>query len=228
MKKLTLLTLLIVLFTQPGFGQMVISPHTPEGEDLKVPEGWEVRLDDPNEEVIIGSERDESHIYFVNMVPGWHIKTGPAGIFYHPEEVLKGDYYIETKIHLFDPKERHAEGFGLIFGGKNLDNNNHEYLYFLIRNTGDFLVKQRKGEFTRVLKEWTPSKNIIIHDSEETDSTSVNILGVEVVNGMLKFYINETEVASLDAEGYDTDGIFGLRVNHAVDLHVEDLAVRNN
>lgn len=44
----------------------------------------------------------------------------------------------------------------------------------------------------------------------------------------MKFFINSEEVATINANDIelDTDGVFGLRVNHAVNLHVEDIGMR--
>lgn len=76
-------------------------PNVPQGINFEVPEGWEVRLDHEMEEVVIGSKIDSSDIYFVNMTPGWHIKTGPAGIFYHPANTASGTFGIKTELHFF-------------------------------------------------------------------------------------------------------------------------------
>lgn len=43
----------------------------------------------------------------------------------------------------------------------------------------------------------------------------------------MNFFINGTQVAQISADEFNvnTGGIFGLRVNHAVNLHVEDLGI---
>ncbi|MAO66559.1 MAG: hypothetical protein CL666_16330 [Balneola sp.] len=200
-------------------------PNKPQGENLEVPEGWEVRLDRPSEEVIIGSNPDSSDIYFVNMTPGWHITTGPAGIFYHPANTASANYSISTELHLFDPGDRNREAFGLFWGGKDLQTEDQSYYYFLIRNTGEFLIKKRMGSETELIQEWT-SSDVIKVFNEDTEGSSVqNQMSVTVQEDRITFMINEEEVASISSEGMENEGVFGLRVNHSINLHVSDLAL---
>ena len=198
--------------------------NQPQGKNLEVPEGWNVRLDRPSDEVVIGSDPDSADIYFVNMTPGWHITTGPAGIFYHPANTAAGDFTIKADLHLFDPGERNREAFGVFWGGRNLDSGDQFYYYFLIRNTGDFLIKKRVGDTTEMIKEWTPSEAVVVYDDPETSSV-MNALEVSVQEGRVSFMINGEEVSSISAEGMQNDGIFGLRVNHSINLHISDLVI---
>lgn len=223
MKRLLGILITVFVFTPLVYGQGIPDPQIPQGENLAVPEGWEVRLDKAMPEVVIGADAETADIFFVNMTPGWHVTTGPRAIFYHPANVVSKDFKIKSLIHLFDTKGRDREGFGLFFGGKNLQEDDQEYIYFLIRNTGDFLVKSRKGAETETIVGWTASDAIIKFMAGD-DPTGTNELAVEVVEGVLEFSINGSMVTSISAEGHNTDGIFGLRVNHQVNLHVEDLS----
>jgi hypothetical protein len=197
-------------------------PNMPQGVNFEVPEGWEVRLDHNMEEVIIGSKPDSSDIYFVNMTPGWHITTGPAGIFYHPANTASGNFSIELEIHFFDPGERNREGYGIFWGGSSLQDETQEYAYFLLRNTGEFLIKTRAGEETETVQGWTESDAIIKYENPE-ESSVLNKLMVKVAGEQVLFFINEEEVASVASSALDNDGVFGLRVNHSVNLHISDL-----
>ncbi len=225
MKKLSISTILTLLVTGAVFAQSMPDPLVPQGENLQVPEGWEVRLDRPDDSVEIGAS-ESADIFFVNMTPGWHLTTGPRGIFYHPANRVQGEFSIHTDLHLFNPNGRNREGYGLFFGGNRLKDADYEYIYFLIRNTGDFLVKHRKGETTEVILDWTSSEAIVIYDDPEVSSV-LNNLQVEVTSSHVNFLINSTQVAQINADDLSvaTDGIFGLRVNHSVNLHVEDLGI---
>lgn len=199
-------------------------PKVPQGENLKVPEGWEVRLDHADHEATIGDDAETADIFFVNMTPGWHVTTGPAAIFYHPANTVEGDFTVKVKLHLFNPNGRNREGYGIFIGGEDLDNEEQEYLYFLIRNTGDYLIKERDEDETETIKGWTASDAIVKY-TDESESSVENNLEIKVSGDTLTFVINGTEVASLTDDEFDTDGIFGLRVNHSVNLHVEDLGL---
>lgn len=223
MKKRSVLVVLISGITIMAFGQGMPDPKVPQGENLEVPEGWEIRLDKPMENLVISSEPDSGDIYFVNMTPGWHVTTGPRAIFWHPENRAEGDYTITTSIHLFDTKGRDREGFGLFFGGSDLKGDDQEYIYFLIRNTGDYLIKSRKGSETKNITQWIPS-DVIVKYEAGSDGTALNKLSVKVRDNTITFHINDTEVMSMDKD-VKTNGVFGIRVNHAVNLHVEDLSL---
>jgi len=190
----------------------------PEGE---VPPGWQVRFDDGMDRM--PGTTDSSEVFFVTMTPGWHVTLGPAGIFWHPASTASGIYNAHATIHLFPPGERN-EGYGLFFGGSVLDGPDQSYLYFLIRRSGEFLVKRRMGDETEELIGWTPSDAIVPY-ADSTNGSVRNELDVDVGEQNVRFSVNGTEVASLPAEGLETDGIVGLRLNHRVNVHVEDLSV---
>tara|TARA_R110000868_G_scaffold408293_7_gene691068 strand:- start:15827 stop:16537 length:711 start_codon:yes stop_codon:yes gene_type:complete len=226
MKKIISTLILILIVSPILFAQGMPDPKVAQGENLKVPEGWEVRLDRPQENLVISSDPDSGDIYFVNMTPGWHITTGPRAIFWHPENNVEGDYTVSTSIHLFDTKGRDREGFGLFFGGSDLKGDGQEYIYFLIRNTGDYLIKSRKGTETENITNWIASESIVKYKAG-SEETALNKLSVKVWANTVDFYINDQMVMGVTTGDVSltTDGLFGLRVNHAVNLHVEDLGM---
>ena len=218
-----LCTLLLVFLVLPLFAQERPDPQMPEGENLKTPPSWMVRLDRPQDGVVIGDDKEAADIWFVNMTPGWHITTGPAAIFYHPASTAEGAYRAETLIHLFDPKGRN-EAFGMFIGGQNLEGDDVAYDYFLIRNNGQFLIKRRAGSETETLHTWTPHDAIQTYGAD-AESSVPNTLAVEVGGDEAVFFINDAEVARLPAADLHTDGHVGLRINHALNVHVEDFKV---
>lgn len=224
MKKVALLALSVFLISTVLVAQDRIDGTTPQGENLKVPEGWELRLDKPNPEVIIGDDSETADILFINMTPGWHITTGPAAIFYHPNNTVTGNYTISTEFHLYNPEGRNREAFGVFFGGKNLDKENQQYVYFLIRNTGEYLVKTRSGAETANIQGWTAT-DAMHKFTEETETSAENTFAVEVSPDKVTFYLNDTELTSIPSKGVETDGLYGMRVNHSNDVHVSSLVV---
>lgn len=224
MKVLFQSVLMVLLVGNFSMAQDRPDPNIPQGVNFEVPEGWEVRLDHEMEEVVIGSKPDSSDIYFVNMTPGWHITTGPAGIFYHPANTASGVFDIQSEIFFFDPGERNREGYGLFWGGMNLQGENQQYTYFLLRNTGEFLIKKRAGDQTEVIQNWTASDAIAVYENTEESSVK-NVLKILVGEHNITFEINGKEVAKISASEIMSDGIFGLRVNHSVNLHISDLSL---
>ncbi len=185
-----------------------------EGDGAR-PDDWVVRFDSPGQ--------PDSAVRFVAMPPGWHITTGPRAIFYHPGHTAEGSYRVESELFLFDPKGRNREAYGILFGGQGMDGDGISYSYFLIRNTGDFLVKRRDGSTTTTVRDWASSAAIVQHAGG--DENARNVLAVGVGVDEVEFFINGEKVAGVPRSELQCDGVVGLRVNHALDLHVSSLDV---
>jgi len=182
------------------------------------PEGWMVRTDSGGHGATDGLE-------FTEMKPGFHITTGPAGIFYHPAQHADGTYSVEAEIFLFDPGNR-REGFGLILGGTRLDGDGQAYAYFLIRRDGKYLIKTRAGSETATIQAWTDHSAITTwEDRGEGQATARYVLAVRVGNTDVAFIVNDQEVARIPRDGLSTDGVAGLRINHGLNVHVTRLDV---
>ncbi len=196
-----------------------------QGENLKVPEGWEWRFDRVSaEEVNVGADAESADIFFVNMTPGWHITTGPAGIYYHEENMAEGDFTLSSTIYLFDTKGRNREAFGLFIGGENLDGEDQSYTYFLIRNTGEFLIKRRMGEETSVVQSWTKTDAMNMF-TDETESSAQNDFEIKVRGDEVTFSLNGELLSSFEKGDIATEGVYGFRVNHAINLHISSLVL---
>jgi hypothetical protein len=200
-------------------------PENPVGENLQVPPDWHVRLDAPDPAVTIGADAATADIRFVAMTPGWHITTGPRAIFWHPGSTTAGDFRAEAQIHLFPPGE-HNEAYGLFFGGSGLDGDAPTYDYFVLRRSGEFLIKRRRGDATEVIRDWTPHDAIVPY-SAETEGTATNTLAIVALGSRVSFEVNGVTVAELSRDDVATEGLLGLRVNHHLNLHVSTLSVES-
>lgn len=181
------------------------------------PEGWQVRTD--------RAGVDAAEIAFSEMPPGYHVTTGPAAIFWRDDDVAGGRYRVDLESHLFDPEGR-REAFGMFIGGVDLDGNGQRYTYFLIRDGGQFLVKERDGRETSTLVQWTTHPAIRSYVDREDGEVSVsNELAVEADDAEIRFYVNGSEVTSITRRPGMAEGIAGLRVNHNLNLHIARLAI---
>lgn len=186
-------------------------------DESTLPEGWVVRTD--------GGGHGGGELKFKEMTPGWHIETGPAAIYYRPEDAATGDYRLESEIFLFDPGRRN-EAFGIFVGGEDLTGDGQAYTYFLMRRDGSVLVKRRDGADTTTLLGWTTHDAVVTWEERgEEAHTARNVLAIESGEGELVFFVNGAEVFRTSAAGQHVDGVVGLRVNHALNLHVSSLAV---
>ncbi len=196
--------------------------HHAHAEGL--PDGWMAHFD-----AAAGGDAHAHHqaaegLVFVDMPPGWHLTTGPSGIFYRHGDRAEGDFAVESEIHLFDPGER-RESFGIFIGGRTLhDPEARRYTYFLVRRDGRFMIRERDGAEVRDIVGWTEHAAVAGWDERGEGQLSVpNLLRVEVRGQEVAYLVNGTEVASFSREGRAVDGHFGLRVNHHLDLHVTRL-----
>jgi hypothetical protein len=185
-----------------------------QDQEFTRPPDWQIRFDHP---------APDSAIYFVDMPPGWHITTGPAAILFDPAMTATAPFRLESKIFLFPGEYR--EGYGIIFGGTDLEGEAQAYVYFLLRKDGRFLVKQRHGAETTTHIPWTAHDAIVPHDGGE--SPVENVLAVVTNTDAIIFEVNGTEVGRLERASLAADGVVGLRVNHRLNLHVASLTVES-
>jgi hypothetical protein len=180
-----------------------------------LPAGWQARLDRDNASM--------ANVTFARMgETGYHVTLGPSGIFYNPAHTAQGSYTAKARFTQLAPT-RHPEGYGILIGGQNLDAPNQDYLYFLIRQDGRFLVKHRAGGETHTIQDWT--EHPAIARVEGTGSAS-NTLAIEAGPQRARFLINGVQVANFqDLAHLNTAGIVGLRINHNLDVHVEDFGI---
>ncbi len=186
-------------------------------QDLERPDGWQVRFDNPG-----ASETDLE--MFVEMPPGWHVTTGPAGIFWSPENTASGDFRAEMEVFLFDPQGR-REAFGMFVGGEGLQGDAQEYTYFLLRDGGQYIIKRREGGEAPTVRPWTEHEAIVGYADRGDAATAKNILAIEADGDTVRFFVNDAEVASLSRSEVPVDGLYGFRVNHALNVHVSKLEV---
>ena len=194
----------------------VAAPLAAQAGGNGFPAGFVVRPDDPAE--------SPAAISFVTMRPGWHITTGPSSILYDPALQGTGTYRVDAEIFLFDPGDR-LEAYGVLIGGRELSGAGQSYTYFVIRHTGEYLVRRRQGDRTETLVEWTAHPAIMTWAGRGAGGTAKNVLAVEVEENAVRFFANGKEVGSLPRARVDTEGVVGLRVNHDLNLHVSSLVV---
>ena len=195
--------------------------------NLTFPGDWEIRFDRPSDDYVVTGDTAvaDPDIFFTNMQPGWHLTSGPAAIYWHPASTAAGDFAVASNFFQFDPGERN-EAYGLFIGGSELAGPDQEYLYFLIRRSGEFLVKQRQGEETASVVDWTQDDAIVPWPpANAEDGTIANELGISVDGDMITFLVNGTVVHSMPKGDLPVEGIVGFRVNHALNLHISSFDV---
>jgi hypothetical protein len=186
----------------------------------QAPAGWQLRVD---KSANAADPDNVPDVKFVTMGKGFHVTTGPAAVLWKPGETATGAYTLKGRFRLVRPSG-HTNYYGLVFGGGDLAGPGQNYLYFMVAQDGTFLVKHRAGEATHIVKDKTASDAIAKPDST---GSSTNALEVRVGADKIDYVVNGKIVATTPKAGMTarTDGAYGLRVNHLLELHVDGIEV---
>lgn len=179
-------------------------------EDHSPAAGYTVRIDD--------GTHDPGDFQLSFGGEGLRVLTGPAGIAYRPEDAMDGPFHLEATFTQFKAPMGYREAYGLFFGGRDLEGPEQEYTYFLIRGTGDFLLKRRLGAGTEVLVDWTPH-DAVARVAEEGDEP-VNVLAVQAASDTTRFLVNGVLVHALPTPMARPYGVAGIRANHRLDVEI--------
>ena len=183
------------------------------------PAGWKMRVD----RSMNASDPDAAgDIKFVTMGSGFHATNPKAAVYWNPANTASGNYTVKGTFKLVKTMGS-GEYFGLVFGGSNLDGPEQKYLYFMVNADGAWLVKSRDGGGTSpVASSGGPSDAV---KKAGADGTSTNALEVHVTPAKVDFLVNGKVVNSMPKAGQKTDGVYGIRINHMLEVHVDGFAV---
>src|SRR4051812_4167123 len=181
----------------------------------QAPQGWKLRIDRSTN----ASDPDAAgNIKFMTMGRGFHATNPQAAVYWNPANTATGAYTVKGTFVLQKPSG-HSNYYGLIFGGSDLDNAKQTYTYFLVAQDGTFLVKKRNGDAdTQNVLAKTPNDAV---KKPDASGKSTNALEVRVGADKVDFVVNGTVVHSMPKAGLKTDGIYGMRVNHLLEVHVD-------
>jgi hypothetical protein len=176
-----------------------------------IPAGWQIRIDDKDAERYTTND-----IKFVSMGDGFHITSGPAAIY--PGADLPNEFVLEATFNQTQAP-RHPEAYGLFFSGKDLENSDkQEYVYFLVRGNGQFLINHRAGRDVHKIFDWQDNAAI---RKQDASGQSSNRLTVRAGADSVRFLANGQRVAAISRQEISNPrGKAGLRVNHNLDVHV--------
>ena len=181
---------------------------------LRVP-GWTARFD--------RAEAKPAQVSFTRMAKGYHVTAGPAAVYYNAKQTASGNYTVRGSFTQMKAPT-HPEAYGLFAGGQNLTGAAPSYVYFVVRGDGKYLVKHRANATeVHTLVDWTASPAL---KAAGTDGKASNALEIRVAADSVRFVANGTPVAAVSRQEVGgMNGVAGLRVNHNLDVHVDDFAV---
>jgi hypothetical protein len=155
---------------------------------------------------------------FVQMAPGWHITTRPGALMYDPSLQAAGNYVLESVQILFPGTTQ--SGYGVFFGGRDLEGPSAHYVAFLVRRDGHVTIERHQDSAITVLVPWTPAPSV---EQVTGDNTARNVLRVAVRPDSVLFAVNAVPVAAYARSGEALEGFFGFRTGPDLNLHVTTL-----
>jgi hypothetical protein len=186
----------------------------------QAPKGWMLRADRSTS----ASDPDApGQIKIATMGQGLHFTNPQAAVFWNPTNTAAGTYSVKGTFTLVKPSG-HTNYYGLVFGGSGLDGAQQSYLYFLIAQDGTWLVKRRDGNTST--QDIARGPNAAVKQPDASGK-STNALEVRVLADKIDYLVNGTTVHSTPKTGMTakTDGIYGIRVNHMLEVHVDGFAM---
>jgi uncharacterized iron-regulated membrane protein len=186
----------------------------------QTPKGWKIRVDHST----AASDPDAAgSIRFVTMGSGFHATNPQAAVYWNPANSAAGAYTLKGTFTLMKPSG-HTNYYGLVFGGSDLEGPRQTYLYFTVAQDGTWLIKRRDGDASTATVSQQASSAVKTPDAT---GKSTNTLEVRVAANKIDYVVNGTVVHTTPKSGATakTDGIYGIRINHLLEVQVDGLTV---
>ena len=208
----------IVLLAALVVAGVSLAAVVPPGGQLKTPEDWRWRLDEPAPMSPTG-KMEAGQWWFVAMPPGWHVTMGPGGLVYHPGYRATGRFIVESELFLFPDSS--DEGVGVFVGGQSLgDPELPAYTALLLRKDGSATVVRCSGGAAKPIAGWATVEGIAPHGGKDAEKHAIRI---EADAAAVTFLVDGKKVATTPRADAPADGHFGLRIGRGVNIHVVGL-----
>jgi len=185
----------------------------------QAPQGWKVRTDhsaDASDPDAVGN------IKFTATGSSFHFVNPQAAVYWNPANTVSGNYTLKGTFKLIK-STGYNEYYGLIFAGSGIEGPMQNYLYFMVTDDGTYLIKRRTPDGTRDVSR-APNAAV---KQPDASGMSTNALEVRVKADQIEFVINGTVVTTMPKTGATakTDGIYGIRINHHLEVQVDGFSV---
>jgi len=156
----------------------------------------------------------------------FHISAGSASTYWNPANSASGDYTVSATFTEPKVPAGHPHPYGLFIGGSGLDSDAPTYVYCVAYGDGTALVRGFSGG--KVSDYSTRAPNAAVKKASEGGSVTQNVQWT-VKGNRAECSINGTVVAGFDKSELvgsgklqSTDGIYGIRAAHNVDIVVSN------
>ncbi len=155
---------------------------------------------------------------------GLHMAIGPAGTFWNPANTASGDYTVGATFKEGKSSADHPHSYGVFIGGNKLNTENQSYVYCVAYGDGSFLVRGFNGPTVVNYSKRQP--HAAVHKAG-ADGTVTQDIAWSVKGDRAECMINGQVVAGFSKADLvgpqkleSTDGIYGIRASHNVDVMV--------
>jgi opacity protein-like surface antigen len=189
-------------------------------------EGWKGRVD--RRAAGQGKTVNDSRFRMENGA--LRLSVGPAGNFWNPAHVATGNYEVSATFKEHRMAASHPHSYGIFIGGANLESDTETLMYCIAYGNGTYSVKTFRGANVQTLVNAAPTD--ALRKADATTGESTNTIGWRVENGRASCVINGTVVRTFERSEFvaadkitGTDGVYGLRVSHNLELTVSGLTM---
>jgi len=170
---------------------------------------------------------------FVKEGKGFHVTTGPAVTYWNPANKASGDYTVSATF--FEPKymnlNDHPHPYGIMIAGNDLGTDQQSYLYCAAYGNGTYIVRgfgpapfQASGK--------PPIADPAVNKAAGVNQPVTQKIAITVKADKVMCSINDKVVATYDKSALvtagklkSTDGIYGIRLNHLLEVQVDGFGV---
>jgi len=159
----------------------------------------------------------------------YRLSVGPAGNFWNPAHTATGNYEVKATFKEHKMAASHPHSYGMFIGGSALESESEKLAYCIVYGNGTFSVKTFSG--AKVTTVVDRAAHEALHKAD-ANGESTNEIGWRVQGDQASCVVNGAAVktfAKSELVGSDkldsTDGIYGIRVSHNLELTVSGLTL---
>lgn len=170
---------------------------------------------------------------FERQGTNYRLTIGPAASYWNPANMATGNYTVKGTF--VEPKQTfdHPHPSGLFIGGNKLGTPEQSLVYCTAYRDGSFIVRRFNGNTATQLVRKSP--NPAVKKAATADESVTQEIAWVVKDGRAECMINGTSVAAIEKADLvgagkleSTDGIWGIRVSHNMDVTVSNLQMTKN
>jgi opacity protein-like surface antigen len=165
---------------------------------------------------------------FATEAGALRLSVGPAASYWSEANTATGDYQVKATFKEHKMAASHPHSYGIFIGGSDLDCDTEKLMYCIVYGIGTYSVKTFYGAKVTTLVDRAAHDALRKADAngESTNEIGWRVQGGKascVVNGVALKTFERAEVVGPDKLA-STDGIYGIRVSHNLELTVSGLA----